>query len=130
MINVRSKGRRFEYIIRDLINNKFRGRNCKCQNIVRRTPMSGAIDGFKGDIRTLCTHTIWKDFGIECKNQESISIWACLEQARSQTSKIPLLIFTRNQAKNYVALPFDDLCQLILELEDLRTLNNDLRNSK
>lgn len=54
-------------------------------------------------------------FTVECKNVESISIWACLKQAESHaegTAHIPLLAFRRNHSKMYVALSFEDFMRV------------------
>ncbi len=41
-------------------------------------------------------------FDIECKSNESLQIWKCLDQAETNTDKgrIPLLCFKRNRSKN------------------------------
>lgn len=52
-------------------------------------------------------------FAIECKNQESISIWACLKQAASNAGNYyPLLVFSRNREDVYVALKLTDFLNL------------------
>lgn len=46
-------------------------------------------------------------FSVECKNQESIQIWAALAQAENhalKSGRTALLCFTRNRAPTYVAL--------------------------
>jgi len=55
-------------------------------------------------------------FAIECKNQESLSIWAALEQCEEngRLEKLtPLLIFKRNRSDIYVTLKFEDFVKLI-----------------
>lgn len=53
-------------------------------------------------------------FRVECKNQESISIWACLEQAEGHGGcGTPVLIFSRNRSKTYVALELEELLRLL-----------------
>jgi len=50
-------------------------------------------------------------YDIECKNQESLNIWAALKQAEANTTKegrVPLVVFSRNHAPDYAALPFSD----------------------
>jgi hypothetical protein len=61
-------------------------------------------------------------FYIECKNQESLNIWAALKQAaqgvavRQATVNLnagePLVIFRRNGTPAYAALRFDALLDL------------------
>lgn len=53
---------------------------------------------------------------IEAKNQESISIWAALEQAKShQTSwnESPVLFFRRNRSVLYACLPAEDFVRIL-----------------
>lgn len=47
-------------------------------------------------------------FVVECKNQERLSIWQALDQAKSHQKRedhIPVLFFKRNRSELYVALP-------------------------
>ena len=54
-------------------------------------------------------------FSIECKNQESISIWKCLEQM--ENNEVPntfgLLAFKRNRSKPYVCMSADSFWAMI-----------------
>jgi hypothetical protein len=54
-------------------------------------------------------------YSIECKNQESISIWACLAQAEANTlpNTQPALIFKRNRTNTYVVIDFEEFIKLI-----------------
>ena len=55
-------------------------------------------------------------WAIECKNQEAISIWKCLQQAEDagkDEGLKPLLIFKRNRSKTYVTLELDDFLGLL-----------------
>jgi hypothetical protein len=55
-------------------------------------------------------------FAIECKNQESLSIWAALEQCEEngRLEKLtPMLIFKRNRSDIYVTLKFEDFIKLV-----------------
>ena len=51
---------------------------------------------------------------IEAKNVEHLNIWNALEQSKRDAGKdeIPIVIFTRNRAKDYVAMPFEDFMKL------------------
>ncbi len=58
-------------------------------------------------------------FAIEVKCQESLNIWAALEQAEQSVSAVmevrkirPLLCFKRNRSKMYVALTLEDFLEL------------------
>ena len=109
-MNAKQKGNRFEREVAKILNKKFDAN-------VRRTPMSGGM-GFKGDIIQLTG--ILSRFSIECKNQEKLNIWKALEQSRNDAErmKIPVVVFTRNRDRNYIALELDDFLNLIKELEE------------
>jgi hypothetical protein len=55
---------------------------------------------------------------IEAKNQEAISIWACLQQCEANTSQgeVPCLVFTRNHAKTWAVVPWPTLLDLYTRL--------------
>jgi len=44
-------------------------------------------------------------FAVECKNQERIDIWSAIAQAEGHaegTERVPIVVFSRNHAKDYV----------------------------
>ncbi len=83
---------------------------------IRRTPNSGGLD-IKGDIRNL--FGTLEDYVIECKKQEHLNIWACLRQTMQQAgSKIGLLIFSRNNERDYVCFDLNDFIALIQKLQE------------
>ena len=108
------KGKRFEREIAKQINKKF-------ETNVRRTPLSGGLN-FKGDIICIDDNSIISEFSWECKNQEKLNIWKALEQSRNDAPqrKMPVVVFTKNHERDYVALEFEDFLNIIKELEDLR----------
>lgn len=58
-------------------------------------------------------------FAVECKNQETLNIWAAIAQATANalgTGLLPLLLFRRNRSETYVALHFDDFIKIIQKL--------------
>lgn len=59
----------------------------------------------------------------ECKNQESIQIWAALAQASSHAavSEIPILAFRRNRTEMHVALKLSDFLKVIRGFTDSNT---------
>jgi len=60
-------------------------------------------------------------FALEAKNQEALSIWACLEQAEANSDNlIPLLVFKRNRSKTYACLNVDDFFKILEELYEYR----------
>ena len=98
-INSKKKGDRFERDVAKQLNKKF-------NTNVRRTPMSGGMDNFKGDIIDINPDSILFDYHWECKNQEKLNIWKALEQARNDKpmGKTPVVVFTKNFEKQYNAL--------------------------
>ena len=54
-------------------------------------------------------------FSVEAKNQERLNIWKALEQAYANAKEgaTPLVVFSRNHSKTYVALEFEDLLTLL-----------------
>lgn len=64
-------------------------------------------------------------FCIESKNQESLSIWACLEQTEShrKDNLIPILFFKRNRSELYACLKAEEFVKLYRNQEQLDKLN-------
>lgn len=55
-------------------------------------------------------------FATECKNQQSLNIWATWKQAKEhekKTGHTPLVVFTRNREDVYCSLRFDDLLKIL-----------------
>ena len=77
----------------------------------KRTPLSGAITDWKGDITTYSLPVSW-----ECKNQERLNFRDAFRQAVSQASgsQMPVLLTSRNNDKQVLAvLNFEDLLLLM-----------------
>ena len=112
-LNSQKKGKRFELQVAKYLSKEF-------ETSIRRTPNSGGLS-IKGDI--MATQGILSEFNWECKNQEKLNIWKALEQSRNDcigSHKEPLVVFTKNFEKDYVALELKDFVQILLELEQLR----------
>ena len=112
-LNANKKGKRFELQVAKYLSNMFNSK-------ISRTPNSGGLS-LKGDI--MATQGILSEFNWECKNQEKLNIWKALEQSANDcigSHKQPLVVFTKNFEKDYVALRLEDFVQLLLELEQLR----------
>ena len=112
-MNSQKKGKRFELQVAKYLSKEFKTE-------IRRTPNSGGLS-IKGDI--MATKGILSEFNWECKNQEKLNIWKALEQSANDcigSHKQPLVVFTKNFEKDYVALRLEDFTQLLLELEQLR----------
>jgi len=105
--SAKQKGSRKEREVADAINKAF---NCKC----RRTPMSGALPDWKGDICQLPEEL--NDLCLEVKCQEKTKIWQWLEQAERESGrKTPVLLFSRNRSKTYAVMEMNDWLNLLLE---------------
>jgi len=112
-MNSNKKGKRFELQVAKYLSKEFNSE-------IRRTPNSGGLS-IKGDI--MATQGILSEFNWECKNQEKLNIWKALEQSANDcigSHKQPLVVFTKNFEKDYVALRLEDFTQLLLELKQLR----------
>ena len=106
--SARQKGKNFEGKIAKAIGDAF-----DCER-TRRTPMSGALPDWKGDIA--CLPEEINDFCIECKCQETLKLWKFLEQAERESGrKTPVLVFSRNRSKSYAVMEFNDWIQLLKE---------------
>ena len=112
-LNANKKGKRFELQVAKYLSREF-------ETEIRRTPNSGGLS-IKGDI--MATQGILSEYNWECKNQEKLNIWKALEQSANDcigSQKQPLVVFTKNFEKDYVALRLEDFVQLLLELKQLR----------
>lgn len=99
-----TKGKGYERHIAKLLSKAF---DCN----VRRTPCSGALD-IKGDLRNLSGAL--EDYVFECKKQEKLNIWAAIHQAQTQAGyKVWILIFSRNNEKDYVVMDLNDWIALV-----------------
>jgi Holliday junction resolvase len=106
--SVKAKGKNFERKIAKAINEAFG------TNSARRTPCSGALDSFPGDV-CLLPEPI-HDFTIECKNQERMNLWKWIAQAeRESVGKTMALVFSRNRSDTYVCMRFDEWLRLLKE---------------
>lgn len=104
MKHPQKKGKAFERYIAHKLSKAF-------DTNVRRTPCSGGLD-IKGDLRNLSGPL--EVFVFECKKQEKLNIWKCLDQTERQAgSKIGILIFARNRSRDYACMLFDDFMELV-----------------
>lgn len=57
---------------------------------------------------------------IECKCQERLNVWACLEQARTNApdGATPCLVFSRNRAPTYAVVPWPLLLDLFRRVHE------------
>jgi hypothetical protein len=108
--SAKNKGKRLQNKVRDLILEKF---NSKLEpDDVRSITMGDAGE----DILLSPAARRLFPFSVECKAQESLSIWSALQQAESNAGKhTPLVIFKRNRSKTYAVLEFKELLKLLDE---------------
>lgn len=55
-------------------------------------------------------------YAIECKNSESLSIWAALKQCEENAhieKLTPMLIFKRNHSHTYITLKLEDFIKIL-----------------
>ena len=104
----KNKGRRLQQMIRDMLLEKY--------NELELGDLESRGMGQAGtDIVMSPLAKKHIKFDIEAKNQESISIWKCIEQAEANggDDRIPLLIFKRSRSKIYCCLEFKKLLDII-----------------
>lgn len=116
--SAKGKGRKLQQIVRDTLLESF---PILEPDDIRSTSMG--VSGVDIQLSPAAKKII--PYGIECKNQESLSIWACMEQAIKNAISIklkPVLIFKRNRSKIFTVLCFTDFIEMITELHQLRDI--------
>ena len=106
--SAKTKGKKFERLVADAINETFG------TDTARRTPCSGAISSFPGDVCLLpdCI----RDFVFEAKCCERMNLWDWISQTeRESAGKIGVLVFSRNRSDAYACLRFDEFLRLLKE---------------
>lgn len=65
-------------------------------------------------------------FDFECKNTESLSIYAVIQQAKANTTKdrIPLIVFKKNGLEMWCALPLDEFMRIKYDV-DINAVKDD-----
>jgi len=106
--SAKSKGRKLQQNVRDVILEQYS--EYLEPDDVRSTGMGQS--GVDVQLSPLAKRTF--PFSIECKNQQSISIWACLEQTFTNLmdNTFGLLVFKRNRSETYVCLKLDDFMEI------------------
>ena len=116
-MNSRDKGGRGEREWRDILNKTFHTKYA-------RTPMSGAFEGLKGDVRKLhdAPKTIADDFHWEIKRVEKLNIHSAMRQSirDSRPPSIPCVPFRKNSEDWMICLRSSDFLSLLVELQELR----------
>lgn len=108
--SAKNKGRRLQVDIRDALREAFKSKGL-VEGDIECTIMGESGRDIK--LSPLAEKLI--PYDIEAKNQEKISLWACLEQAEINTKKerIPALVFKRNRSKTYAIIEFNEFLKLI-----------------
>ena len=108
--SAKNKGKRLQNKVRDLLVEKF-------EKLLEPGDFKSTTMGESGiDIQLSPAARKHFPWGIECKNQEALSIWKCLKQAEDaglDEDLKPLLIFKRNKSKIYACLQLEDFLDLL-----------------
>jgi len=110
----KAKGRRFQQEIRDDLISRL-GIN---HGDILSTPMGQA----GCDIYLSPAARSRFPFGIECKNQEKVTLWSWWDQCVGNAAKeglMPLLVIRRARTEPLAVLWWDDLLALLRECEQL-----------
>ena len=115
--SAKKKGKRLQNTVRNLLVEKY-------SEILESGDFKSTTMGESGiDVQLSPAARKLFPWGIECKNQEAISIWKCLKQAEiaaDDEDLKPLLVFKRNKSKIYAVLELQDFLDLLdgKELDD------------
>lgn len=107
--SAKAKGRRFQQQVRELLLETFKEE-------LHPDDLKVSIMGESGtDVKLSPAARQKIPYSIECKNVEKLNIWAALQQAEDNTTEgtTPLLVFSRNRSKNYVAFNLDHFLKLL-----------------
>ena len=104
----KAKGRRLQNKIRDVLLEHFSDK-------LEPDDVKVAIMGESGeDIKLSPAARKLIPYSFECKNQEKLSIWEALNQAKEKSGDYPpVLIFKRNRSKTYVTIELEEFIKLI-----------------
>jgi len=106
-LSKRAKGKRLELKVAKLIREKL---GIKAY----RTPLSGAAEGFKGDIFVPELPFYW-----ECKNREKIHIWSEWQKIREHKS--PILVISGNFKPILVVMDIELFLEILKEWMPLKS---------
>ena len=108
--SAKNKGKRLQNTVRNLLVEKY-------SEILESGDIKSTTMGESGiDVQLSPAARKLFPWGIECKNQEAISIWKCLKQAEiaaDDEDLKPLLVFKRNKSKIYAVLELQDFLDLL-----------------
>jgi Holliday junction resolvase len=120
MVNSCQKGKRGERDFANLVNTIF---GWDKESGVRRTPCSGALSSFKGDL--IQTKGALNSYHFEIKNEKTIRMPAYLKQAEDDAGfdKQPVIGF-RHNGKWYCTVEAGAFFQLIKKLDEFEKGGN------
>ena len=119
----KNKGKRLQNKVRDLLLEQFK--DVLEPDDVRSTTMGESGE----DIQLSPAARKLIPYAIECKNQESLSIWKSLEQAENNSNGYePLLIFKRNRSKTYVTMDIKEFLRLLSESKNSQSTKQSLKD--
>ena len=102
--SAKAKGKRLEKLVSTRLEEALKEFNIHATP----TPMSGAIDRFKGDIFTNLP------INFECKNQEKDKPWEWYQQSQNDAKgKIPVVVFSKNHSQVLTLVEFEDLLTIL-----------------
>ena len=108
--SAKNKGKRLQNAVRNLLVEKY-------SEVLEPGDFKSTTMGESGiDVQLSPAARKLFPWGIECKNQEAISIWKCLKQAEiaaDDEDLKPLLVFKRNKSKTYAVLELQDFLDLL-----------------
>lgn len=120
MINSKRKGDEYERKVAGIINRYF---GLEDKQRLQRIPMSGATDFSREDISSPQKNFFTEQFWIECKKREAGNIynwyWTSANKKAIGNRKVPIVIHSRNNEKDFVTLLLDDFLYLVSFLRDL-----------
>lgn len=111
--SAKAKGRRLQQWFRDLLLRVAGG--ILEEDDIRSTSMGASGDDL---LMSPLAQRVFP-LAVECKNQESLSIWKSLEQACAHARPrglTPTLVFKRNRSETWAAIPAETLAKLYAEL--------------
>lgn len=105
--SAKQKGRRFQQEVRDKFLEV--GNGLEPDDI-----RSASMGAYGEDILFSPAARKQFPFSVECKNVEKLSIWRCIDQARTNAPEgtTPIVAFTRNREVPHVAIPMEEFMKI------------------
>lgn len=103
----KSKGRRLQQRVAASIVEAF-------PHLTSDDVVSTSMGAGGEDVRLSATARRALPLSVECKCQERLNVWSCLEQARNNapSGATPCLVFSRNRCPTYAVVPWEVLLDL------------------